>query len=188
LKKFEAIVIGGSAGSFKPLCQLLSAIPPDFQTPIILCLHRLKTIPTGFAEVLNSVSAIKVIEPFDKQEIQKGNIYLAPSNYHLYIESNLTFSLSTEELINFSRPSIDITLESAAKIYKEKLLGIIYSGANTDGVNGMKKIQNNNGFTIAQNPDESQVNTMPLGAIKKKCIKLVLKSEEIVEYVLESCD
>jgi two-component system chemotaxis response regulator CheB len=152
--KYKAVVIGGSAGSFQGITKILSGIPENFPIPIIMCLHRLKHVRNGFMEALNIKSVKNVIEPFDKQKIKKGEVYLAPANYHLCIELGHYFALSTEEMVNNSRPAIDITLETAAYAYKDKLVGILLSGANRDGAKGMKYIHDRGGITIVQNPDE----------------------------------
>ena len=126
---FKAIVIGGSAGSFKGITQILSEVPQDFPLPIIMCLHRLKHVRNGFIEALSIKSIKNVVEPYDKESIKKGNVYLAPANYHMSIELGHFFSLSTEEMVNNSRPSIDITMDTAAFSYKNKLIGILLSRA-----------------------------------------------------------
>lgn len=137
---YKAIVIGGSAGSFQGVVKILSRLPEKFPLPIILCLHRLKHVRHGFVEALSIKSVIQVTEPYDKESIKKGGVYLAPANYHMSVELGHNFALSTEEMVNNSRPAIDITLGSCAYVYKEKLIGILLSGANRDGAVGMKSI------------------------------------------------
>ncbi|MGF1635462.1 MAG: chemotaxis protein CheB [Cyclobacteriaceae bacterium] len=182
---YKAIVIGGSAGSFQGITRILSAIPPDFPLPVIMCLHRLKHVREGFMEALSIKSVKPVIEPYDKEGVKKGNFYLAPANYHLSIELGNTFSLSTEEMINNSRPSIDITLESAAYVYKDKLIGILLSGANKDGALGMKRIKEKGGLTIAQELSECMIDTMPAAAIAATQIDYILKVDEIIRFLNE---
>jgi two-component system, chemotaxis family, protein-glutamate methylesterase/glutaminase len=183
--QYKAVVIGGSAGSFQVITKVLNALPKEFDLPIILCLHRLKHIRHGFVEALNIKSARPLEEPCDKENIKKGKIYLAPSNYHLSIELGNTFSLSTEDMVNNSRPSIDITLETAAYTYKNRLVGILLSGANKDGAMGMKKIRDRGGLTIVQDPKECMIDTMPSAALKVTQIDHVLKVEEIIEFFRE---
>lgn len=183
--KYKAIVIGGSAGSFQGITQILSALPADFSLPIILCLHRLKHVRNGFVEALSIKSIKPVVEPFDKEGIKKGKVYLAPANYHLCIELGNTFALSTEEMYNNSRPSIDITLDTAAYNYKDKLIGILLSGANKDGALGMKRIKDRKGVTIIQDPDECMIDTMPNAARNITEIDYTLKIKEIIEFLLE---
>jgi two-component system chemotaxis response regulator CheB len=183
--RFKAIVIGGSAGSFQGITKILSQVPKDFPLPIIMCLHRLKHVRNGFIEALEIKSIKNVIEPYDKESIKRGHVYLAPSNYHLSIELGNYFSLSTESMRNNSRPSIDITLETAAFAYKEKLIGILLSGANRDGADGMKRIKDNGGITIVQEPAECLIDTMPVAAIKTTTIDYTLSVDHIIKLLNE---
>ncbi|RUA35467.1 MAG: chemotaxis protein CheB [Bacteroidetes bacterium] len=183
--KYKAIVIGGSAGSFQGITQILSAIPADFSLPIILCLHRLKHVRNGFVEALSIKSIKPVVEPYDKENIKRGKVYLAPANYHLSIELGNSIALSTEEMFNNSRPSIDITLETAAYNYRDKLIGILLSGANKDGALGMKRIKDRKGLTIIQDPEECMIDTMPTAARNITEIDYTLKVQEIVQFLKE---
>ena len=180
--KYKAVVIGGSAGSFQGIVKILSELPKDFPLPIFMCLHRLKHVRHGFTEALSLKSIKEVVEPYDKEVIKKGQVYLAPANYHLSIELGNYFSLSTEEMVNNSRPSIDITLASAAYVYRDKLIGILLSGANRDGAMGMKSIKDKGGFTIVQEPSECMIDTMPTAALKATTIDQVLKVDELVKF------
>ena len=183
--RYKAIVIGGSAGSFQGITRILSGISEDFSLPIIMCLHRLKHVRNGFTEALSIKSIKPVSEPVDKENIKKGNVYLAPANYHLSIELGNSFSLSTEELINSSRPAIDITMETAAYVYKDKLIGIRLSGANKDGAMGMKKIKDRGGLTIVQELSECMIDTMPSAAMQLTEIDHAVKIEEIIQFLNE---
>jgi two-component system, chemotaxis family, protein-glutamate methylesterase/glutaminase len=182
---YKAVVIGGSAGSFQGITKILSMLPPDFPLPIIMCLHRLKHVRNGFVEALSIKSVKPVSEPYDKESIKKGCVYLAPANYHMSVELGNTFSMSTEDMVNNSRPAIDITLETAAYVYKQKLIGILLSGANKDGALGMKKIKDRGGLTIVQDPAECMIDTMPTAALKLTSIDYQLKIDEIVEFLKE---
>lgn len=181
----KAIVIGGSAGSFQGITNILSNMPEDFPLPIIMCLHRLKHVRNGFIEALSIKSIKDIIEPYDKESIKKGKVYLAPANYHMSIELGNYFSLSTEEMINNSRPSIDITLETAAFNYKHKLVGILLSGANNDGAFGMKKIHDQGGITVVQDPRECMIDTMPSAALQITKINYTLDIENIISLFSE---
>ncbi|HBF89060.1 MAG TPA: chemotaxis protein CheB [Bacteroidales bacterium] len=181
----KIIIIGGSAGSFSVVTKILSLLPKNYNTPIILCMHRLKHVRHGFAEALSIISKNPIIEPNDKEKIQHGNVYLAPANYHLYISPDLTFSLTTEEPINHSRPSIDVTFTSAASVYRDRVIGIILSGANSDGACGMKMINDFGGIAISQDPQECQVNTMPKSAIKLANIENIYTTNQIIDYILK---
>jgi two-component system chemotaxis response regulator CheB len=183
--KYKAVVIGGSAGSFQGITKILAELPKDFPLPIFLCLHRLKHVRNGFVEALSIKSSKPVVEPYDKEVVKKGMVYLAPANYHLSIELGNTLALSTEELLNNSRPAIDHTLETAAYAYRDKLVGILLSGANKDGAAGMAKVKSRGGLTIVQDPTESLIDAMPNAALAATPIDWVLKIDEIVAFFYE---
>ena len=180
------IIIGGSAGSFQSITEILSELPKDYRTPIFLCLHRLKHVRTGFVEALSIKSKLPISEPYDKEHIQNGKVYLAPANYHLLFGLGNQFALSVEEPVNHSRPSIDLAFASAAYIFKEKLTGILLSGANRDGAKGMKLIHKYGGKTIVQNPDLCQVKTMTTAAIAATKIDHIYSLEQIINYIKKS--
>jgi two-component system chemotaxis response regulator CheB len=180
---YKAVVIGGSAGSFQGVVKILSQLPPGFPLPIIMCLHRLKHVRNGFVEALSIKSVVQVVEPNDKENIKKGSIYLAPANYHMSIELGNHFALSTEEMVNNSRPAIDITLGTAAFVYRDKLIGILLSGANRDGGLGMKYIHDRGGLTIVQEPTECMIDTMPKAALAVTKIDHIMKVDQIVDFL-----
>ena len=182
---YKAIIIGGSAGSFRVITRILHALPQPFAVPILLNLHRLKHVRSGFVEALSIKSNIPVIEPYDKESIKAGTAYLAPSNYHMYIELNKKIALSTEEAVNHSRPSIDLSFETAAQTYSRKLLGIILSGANRDGAWGLKKIKDGGGTTIVQDPKECEVPTMTEAALGMSQVDHVLNTQQIIDFLLK---
>jgi two-component system chemotaxis response regulator CheB len=182
---YKAVVIGGSAGSFQGVVKILAQLPKGFPLPIIMCLHRLKHVRNGFVEALSIKSVVQVTEPNDKENIKKGSVYLAPANYHMSVELGNYFALSTEEMVNNSRPAIDITLSTAAFVYKDKLLGILLSGANRDGALGMQAIHEKGGRTIVQEPSECMIDTMPKAALAATTIDHILKIDQIVEFLKE---
>ena len=185
-KKYKAIVIGGSAGSFPVISDILASLEKDkVNIPIIMGLHRLKNIRHGFVEALDIKSNIPIVEPRDKEAIESGKAYLAPANYHLMVEVGYSFSLSTGPMVKYSRPSIDILLKSAALTYGDSLVGILVSGANTDGADGMKAIKECSGYTIVQDPKEATITTMPDSAINTTQIDQVLKVDEIINFIKE---
>ena len=183
MSKYKVIVIGGSAGSFQIVTKILSQIDPNINIPIVLCLHRLKHIKNGFVESLNIKSKIKIVEPEDKDSIKAGKGYLAPSNYHMLAEIGNTFALSTDEMVKYSRPSIDLAFDSFSYIYREKMIGIILTGANTDGCDGIFKAHKRGAYTIVQDLSEATMPTMPEGALKLFKPNQVLNSDKIVEFL-----
>lgn len=180
----QIVIIGGSAGSFNVVRKILSSLPDDFPLPIILCLHRLKDVRNGFAESLNIDSKLPVKEPLDKEKIVAGNVYLSPANYHILIEPSRTIALSTDPDVNYSRPSIDLTFESGGFAYRDKMLGIMLSGTNTDGARGFFSAFKNGAFTVVQDPENAQFCTMPREVLSYFKPHKVLKDFQIVDFIL----
>ena len=177
------ILIGGSAGSFQSIVKILNNLPTDYKVPVFLCLHRLKHVRGGFVEALSIKSNLKVIEPEDKTMVMGGKVYLVPANYHMYIEVSNTIALSTEEPVNHSRPSIDLIFKSAAYAYGEKAVGILLSGANRDGAEGLKEIKDYGGTTIVQDPAEASVSVMPQSAFSLFKPDYIMTIDEIINYL-----
>jgi two-component system chemotaxis response regulator CheB len=162
---------------------MLSQIRADFSIPMVFCLHRLKHVRSGLIEGLSIKSNLRLIEPHDREKLQPNNAYIAPSNYHLFIEYDGTFSLSTEEVHNHSRPAIDYTLSSAGYAFREKTLGILLTGANRDGAQGMKDIHDKKGYTIVQDPATSDVDTMPKAALRLFTPDRIMSPADIIQLL-----
>lgn len=162
--KPEVILIGGSAGAFNSILSILKNLDNSINTPIVIILHRLKNTASSFETILQTNTHYKVKEIEDKEELKKGFLYTAPADYHVLLEDNLTLSLDVSELVNFSRPSIDVTFESFAMLLQEKCCGILLSGSNKDGANGLKTIAENKGKTIIQDCKEAEFPIMPKAA------------------------
>lgn len=182
--KYEAVVIGTSAGGLYVLTDLLSALPPTFQLPVIVVQHRSKEERTLLEEVLSQKCRIRIKQADEKEPIRKGTVYFAPPDYHLLIEQDHTFSLSSDERVNYSRPSIDVLFETAAYAYRQHLLAIILTGANHDGAAGIATIRKYGGTTVAQSPENALYPAMPNAAINTGCIQKVLDTEEIKQYLV----
>lgn len=183
--KYEAVVIGTSAGGLLALTTLLAALPADFPLPVMVVQHRSREERTLLEEVLAQKCRIRIRQAEEKEKIRGGTVYFAPPDYHLLLESNHTFSLSGEERVNYSRPSIDVLFETAAQVYQNKLLAIILTGANHDGAAGISLIKKLGGATIAQNPATAQYPFMPEAAIAAGGIQQVLDLEQIRLLLLE---
>lgn len=182
-RDYRVVAIGGSAGSFQVVSMILHGLPSDFELSVLLCLHRLKHVRSGFVEALMVRSSIPVGEPDDKELLRGGRAYLAPSNYHMYVELGGRFALSTEEVVNHSRPSIDLTFCSVGQVYREKAVGVILSGANSDGAAGLAYLKSQGGYAIVQQPEESEVRTMPEAALKATSVDRVCSVASIVEFL-----
>jgi len=180
---YKALMIGGSAGSFQVIVYILSHLPEGFPMPIFLSLHRLKHVRNGFVESLSIKSKIKILEPNDKEVTKPGVAYLAPANYHMLIDIDRRISLSTSRQVNHSRPSIDLSFQTAAEAYRSNLLGVILSGANKDGAYGLKRVAECGGYTIVQDPETSQISTMPKSALNLLTPDKILDVEGISNFI-----
>jgi two-component system chemotaxis response regulator CheB len=178
---YSMIVIGGSAGSLEVLMQLLPALPRNMTASIIIILHR-KNDDSLLARLLKGKTSLPVTEAEDKELIQKGTIYIAPPDYHLLVEKDKSFSLDYSEKINYSRPSIDVTFETAAEAYGPALAAVLLSGANADGASGMMHVQQAGGFTVAQDAAEAIVEYMPSSAIKAGAVNKIMKLDEMKKW------
>ncbi len=179
----KAIVIGVSAGGFKALHLLLPLFGKDIGIPIMVVQHRGTDDDAWLAASLNKKCSLKVKEAMDKEPVVPGTIYLAPSGYHLLVEKDFSLALSVDEPVCYSRPSIDVLFESAAEAYGLDLIGIVLTGANSDGSDGIIAIKAKGGYTIAQDPATAEVDYMPRAAIKTNAVDTVLALEKIPPFV-----
>ena len=181
---FEAVVMGGSAGGFKAFSAIVDALPVDFPLPVLLVQHLHRDDDGAFAGHLAAASQLPVIEPCDKEPIVGGHVYIAPAGYHILVEHNGTIALSTEEKVNWSRPSIDVLFESAARKWGERVVAVILSGTSSDGTAGIRAIKAGGGLTIAQKPDSAEYPFMPQTAIDSGAVDEVLTIEKIIARIV----
>ena len=182
--KFELIVIGVSAGGMNTLPAILSKLPSGFPTPIIIIQHLHPQQSTFYIEYYSNFTQMKIIEALDKQSIEAGSIYFAPPDYHLLIEDSNNLSLSKDDKVNFSRPSIDVLFESAANVFADKTIAILLTGANNDGAIGCKLIQDSGGLVIVQSPESAEHRFMPQSAINIMQPDLIAPPEQIAQYLI----
>lgn len=175
----EAVVIGTSAGGLEALSKILPGIPRNFPVPILVVQHIAPNSDNFLARHLNSLSQIKVKEAEEKESIKPATAYIAPPNYHMLVEDDRTLTLTVDEKVNYSRPSIDVLFESAAYAFKGKVLAVVLTGANHDGAAGAALIKNKGGIVIVQEPKSAQVPVMPEAAIKATKPDYIVPLEEI---------
>lgn len=185
IKDCKVVIIGGSAGSLQALLNILPFVEDNISFAIVIVVHRKNSDEQTLEDLIAIKSKVQVKEVEDKIKLQPGFIYIAPSNYHLLFEKEETLSLDTSEKINYSRPSIDVSFESAAEIYGSNLVGILLSGSNSDGTFGLRAIQESGGITVVQNPLSAEMSFMPNNAILHTNPHFILKTEEILEFIQE---
>lgn len=156
--------------------------------PILVVIHRLKNVRSRLDQVLSFSTNLKIKEAEDKELLEDDTIYLAPSNYHLLVERDQRIALSVSEKVNFSRPSIDVTFYNVAEVYGSRCMGILLTGANTDGALGLREIHKAGGEVIVQNPHQAQVSIMPESALELLPSAKQMSLQEIAIYLREKCD
>lgn len=179
----KCVVIGGSAGSLQVILYILSHLRTNFPIPVIIILHRKNDHESELIEVLRYRTGLIVKEAEDKETIQAGTVYLAPADYHLLIEKSQTIALDGSEKVHFSRPSIDVTFQSAADTYGPGLIAILLSGANTDGTEGLHHVRKNGGLLIVQAPADAITPFMPQNAIDHRLADQVLDTKGITAFL-----
>jgi two-component system, chemotaxis family, protein-glutamate methylesterase/glutaminase len=176
---YELVAIGASWGGLHALETVLGGLPDGFRTPIAIAQHRAADSGSGaLSRVLSLRSGLDVCEAGDKDAIEPGGVYLAPPDYHLLVEPT-GFALSTEAVVQHSRPSVDVLFESASDTYRERLIGVVLTGANEDGALGIERIKRLGGVTIAQEPSTAARPEMPAAAIATGAVDHVLALEDI---------
>lgn len=178
---YRIVTVGASAGGLFALRKLVSLLPADFSMPVAVVQHRSKDSEL-LCELLQECTAMEVFEVNDKEEARPGCVYIAPPDYHLLVDDGF-FSLSTEAPVRFSRPSIDVTFESAADTYGMDAIGVVLTGANADGSRGLRRIVDAGGLGVVQDPATAEVRVMPQAALKAVPEACVLPMDEIPAYL-----
>jgi two-component system, chemotaxis family, protein-glutamate methylesterase/glutaminase len=161
----EAVVIGASAGALEAISTILQALPDNFSLPILVVVHVPPDKDSLLPDLLGAKCSLEVCEAEDKEPILPGRAYLAPPDYHLLVESDRRISLSSEEPVLFSRPSIDVLFETAADAYGSRLAAVILTGANSDGARGLRAVCDAGGTAYVQLPELAYASAMPRAAL-----------------------
>jgi two-component system, chemotaxis family, protein-glutamate methylesterase/glutaminase len=183
---FDLVVVGASWGGLQAVRWLLEGLPDDFRTPLVVAQHRSTDSSDVMVRILQGHSSLAISEASDKDAIEPGHVYIAPPDYHLLVEPG-TLALSTDEFVHHSRPSIDVAFESAADAYADRLVGVILTGANTDGSAGLKRIRDEGGVTVVQDPATAARPEMPSAAMAAVKNAKVLPLRKIAPFLAEIC-
>ena len=178
-RRIDAVVIGASAGGFEAILAVLKGLPSDYPMPLVAVLHLPDNHDSRLAELFDYRLELRVREARDKEAIESGTLYFAPSGYHLLVETDHTFSFSCEDRVNYARPAIDVLFDTAAYAWGKSLAGILLTGANYDGAAGLAGMRVAGALTIVQDPATAEVPTMPEAAIRAMTPDLILPLAEI---------
>jgi two-component system, chemotaxis family, protein-glutamate methylesterase/glutaminase len=180
-RDIDAVAIGASAGGVEVLSVLLSALPASCRASFFIVMHIPRERPSLLADLFNAKCALAVREAEDKEPVQPGTVYFAPPDYHLLLDRGPALALSSDEPVHFSRPSIDVLFDSAADIYGERLLGLILTGANQDGAEGLAAVGRAGGRTVVQEPGGAAVPFLPEAALQVGPVDFVLSLAQLQE-------
>jgi two-component system chemotaxis response regulator CheB len=184
---YEIIVIGTSWGGLDAVSRLLAGLHDEIHQPIVLAQHRsVESEEGGLERLLSHHTRRLVTDPDDKTPLAPDHVYVAPRDYHVLVE-NGHLALSTDEPVQFARPSIDVLFESAADAYGASAVGVVLTGANADGAHGLRLIKSRGGVAIVQDPSTSARRAMPDAAIAATNADAVLPLEEIPPFLYGLC-
>ncbi len=182
---YEAIVIGVSAGGINALTKIIPVLPKNYSLPVIIVQHRAHSHDDFLFKYIDKLCDIHVKEADSREVIKTDCVYIAPAGYHLLVERDKTFSLSIDPPVNYAIPSIDVLFESAACTYKDELVGVILTGANSDGSQGLRTIKEYRGLVIVQDPETAESPFMPTAALEMVDVDYIIPLEEIGVFLKE---
>jgi two-component system chemotaxis response regulator CheB len=181
---YSVVGIGTSWGGLAAMTRLLGGLPGDFGLPIVIVQHRGKDSDRLLTELLQDTTEMRVCEVEDKEPLVPGTVHIAPANYHVLIDAGY-LSLTVEEPVRFSRPSIDVMLSSAADTYGAGAIGVVLTGANEDGAQGLSHIVKRGGRALVQDPRSAEIPIMPAAALKAVPSAEVLPLDALAPRLLE---
>jgi two-component system, chemotaxis family, protein-glutamate methylesterase/glutaminase len=183
MRDLEIIVIGGSAGALEPLLEILATLPPAVTAPVAIVVHLAPRHPSLLPGLIARASSRPIHEPEDKAPLCRGEIYVAPPNYHMLVERRRTISLSVDDPVNFSRPSIDVLFESAACAFGTRVAGLVLSGTNADGAAGLGRIAGAGGVALVQALESAEHPFMPSAAAQRAGAVHALAPREVGPFL-----
>jgi two-component system chemotaxis response regulator CheB len=184
----DLVAVGTSWGGLAALSTILGGLPADLDAALVIAQHRApESHATAFRDLLGKATPLEVREANDKERLQHGYAYVAPPDYHLLVEADETLALSTDAAVAYSRPSIDVLLETAAEAYRERCAGVVLTGANDDGALGLARVREFGGATIVQDPETAERPEMPAAALAAVPDARVVRLEELATVLLELC-
>ncbi|MBY0547633.1 MAG: chemotaxis protein CheB [Candidatus Obscuribacterales bacterium] len=183
---FDVIVIGTSLGGLAALETVIGGLTEKLSVPIVIVQHRSKSSFDLLGSLLQRHTGLRVKEAEDKDLLDCADVFVAPADYHILIEPG-SCALSLEEPLNFARPSIDILFESAAQTYRQGVIAVVLTGANSDGANGAKCVKAEGGMVVVQDPTECESDRMPLATMAAVKVDRIMKLNEIAPFLIEQC-
>lgn len=182
-ERIDAIVLGASAGGVDALSTLLPALPASTRVAVLVVVHLPRERPSVLADIFGPKCSVRVKEADDKEPVQGGTVYFAPPDYHLLVDQGPSVALSVDAPVEYCRPSVDVLFESAADVYRDRLMGVVLTGANADGSAGLAYVKRAGGITVVQSPETAYAATMPRSALRGADVNLVLTLEQLASLL-----
>jgi two-component system, chemotaxis family, protein-glutamate methylesterase/glutaminase len=183
--RFDVVGLAASAGGLNALIEVLTALPADFPTAIVLIQHLDPKHRSLMAEILDRRTKLTVRQAADGDRIEPGGIWVAPPAHHLLVNGDGMLSLTRTELVHFVRPSADLLFESMAAGYRDRAIAVVLTGTGVDGEMGVKAVKAMGGIVIAQDQKTSEYFGMPGAAIKTGCVDFVLPLDQIAGTLID---
>ncbi|WP_114765769.1 chemotaxis protein CheB [Vibrio rhodolitus] len=184
----RAVVIGASAGGLAAMECVLRELSPSFCLPILLVQHISPNVESYLANHFENRSQLNVKEGEDKEPIRRGNLYIAPPNYHMMVEVDGSIALSIDAPVNYSRPSIDVLFETAADYFGHELVGVVLTGANSDGAKGLQRIKQKGGIAVVQSVESAEAQAMPQAAIDAVDVDHIVPLDQMGKFLNSICE
>jgi two-component system chemotaxis response regulator CheB len=183
----DLVAIGASWGGLNAVRTVLGGLPAELDAAVVIAQHRApESHPTAFRDLLGAVTLLKVCEAGDKDELRPGTAYIAAPDYHLLVEEG-RLALTTDEPVQYARPSIDVLLQTAAEAYRDRCVGVVLTGANADGASGLARIAELGGAALVQDPETAERDEMPRAALASVPSATVAQVGEIAPLLVELC-
>jgi two-component system chemotaxis response regulator CheB len=181
---YDVLAIGASWGGVEMLRRLVAELPPSWRLPVVIVQHQHPGSGRALERILAKGTRLTVRDVEDKDRLETGHVYIAPANYHLLLEDDGCFSLSLEAPVKYCRPAVDVTFASLARVLQHRCIGLVLTGANDDGADGIRMIKAAGGHTLAQSPASAEAPAMPAAAIATGMVDHVLEPAQIVPHLL----
>ncbi|MFA6384275.1 MAG: chemotaxis response regulator protein-glutamate methylesterase [Candidatus Omnitrophota bacterium] len=181
------VVIGASTGGPKAIMEIMQGLNENLDACFLIVQHMPKGFTMSFAERISWQSGMRAKEAEEGDELTGGKIYVAPAGYHLTLNrgsDGVRIHLNQDPLVNFVRPSIDVTMCSAAEVFGRDCMGIILTGMGKDGADGARKIKEAGGKIIIQDEKSSVVWGMPRAVFKEGVVDEVLPISDISQAIM----
>jgi len=177
------VVMGASAGAMESLGRILPNLPSNFPLPVVVVVHLPPKNENLIVDLFRARCKVQVKEAEDKEQLAGGTVYFAPPNYHVLIEKEGCLSLSSDEPVHFSRPSVDVLFQSAAEAYESKAIGVILTGGSEDGAEGLRWICEAGGYGLVQDPATAEAPYMPQSALRKCPSAFAMPVDQIADQI-----